>query len=72
MKGNDSPIVKYGLIALVVLGIVFAVVRFSGMGSDEGSYGETPPPREEGEVLPPLDPKYIIGNDPNDPKPIGK
>lgn len=62
MKGSDSPIIKYGLIALVVLAIVFAVMKFTGGGdgSDQG-LGKTPEPTHA-----PVDgipPESVIGGD---------
>jgi hypothetical protein len=61
MKGSDSPIIKYGLIALVVLAIVFAIMKFTGGGSDgpDQGLGETPKPTHE-----PVDgipPESVIG-----------
>jgi hypothetical protein len=62
MKGSDSPVIKYGLIALVVLAIVFAVMKFTGGGDgpDQG-LGETPKPQHD-----PVDgipPESVIGGD---------
>ena len=67
MKANGSPIVKFGIVALAVLAAIFAYTRFSG-GDESEELGETPPPRADGEVLPPLDDKYIIGKSQFSPK----
>ena len=72
MKGNDSPLIKYGLIALAVLAVVFAISKMSG-GSDEDELGEVPPPREGSPDLGPIDDKFIIGKgDSSGPKAAGK
>jgi hypothetical protein len=67
MKAQGSPIVKYGLIALVVLAAIFAFTRMGGGGASE-ELGETPKPRADGEILPPLEDKYIIGKSQHSPK----
>lgn len=66
MKATGSPILKFGLAALAILAAIFAYTRFSG-GSEEEELGQTPPPRADGEVLPPLEDKYVIGKSPYSP-----
>jgi hypothetical protein len=72
---QQSVVLKVGLIALAVLLVVFALTRFAGT-EDEQGLGQTPPPRADGPVLPPLDDKYIIGKNPNStdggPTPVKK
>ncbi|MDQ2985542.1 MAG: hypothetical protein M3R13_02315 [Armatimonadota bacterium] len=60
MKANGSPIVKYGIAALLLLGAIFAYTRFTGRASTDDGIGEVPKPTTD-VILPPLEDKYIIG-----------
>jgi len=67
MKGSESPIIKFGLIALVVLAVVFAIMKFTGAGGgDSDGIGTMPEPKFA--PVDPIDPANVIGNNPNDPK----
>ena len=71
MRNNDSPFIKYGLIALAILAVVFAVSRMTG-GSDTDELGEVPPPRPGSPDLGPIDDQFIIGGGGSGPKAAGK
>jgi len=71
MKGSESPIIKFGLIAILVLLVVFAIMKFTGAGGDDQSgLGEVPKPKFD--PVDPIDPKNVIGNNPNGPKAPGR
>lgn len=62
MKGSDSPIIKFGLIVLVVLAVAFAIMKFTGAANGEkDGIGETPAPKFA--PVDPIDPKNVIGGE---------
>ena len=69
-KATGSPVVKYGLLALVVLAGIFLAMRLFGGGEEEG-LGEVPAPKYD--AVDPLDPQNVIGGGgPGGPSPVKK
>ncbi len=69
-KATGSPFVKFGLLALAVLAVVFLAVRMMG-GDSNAELGEVPPPKYD--PVSPLDPKNVIGGGaPGGPSPVKK
>jgi hypothetical protein len=59
-KATGSPILKFGLLALAVLAVVFLVMRMSG-GGGEDELGVVPEPKYD--PVDPIDPANVIGGD---------
>lgn len=59
-KAAGSPMLKFGLLALAVLAIVFLVMRMSG-GDGTDELGVVPEPKYD--PVDPIDPANVIGGD---------
>jgi hypothetical protein len=69
-KAQGSPILKFGIIALAILAVVFLLSRMMG-GDDTEELGEVPAPKYD--PVSPLDPQNVIGGgDPGGPSPVKK
>jgi len=68
-KANGSPVIKFGVIALAILAVVFLLSRMMG-GDDTEELGEVPAPKYD--PVDPIDPQNVIGGDLGGSAPVKK
>ena len=69
-KATGSPILKFGLLALAVLAIVFLAMRMMGGTGGEDELGVVPEPKYD--PVDPIDPANVIGGGSGGPAPVKK